>query len=146
MIHAKLPPRSMLRALPASDTGTLLPATYLHLRRVAARLTVDQVAERLAPRARDRAEATALIYLLETAGVRARHTETLVMLAKVFPFDPLVYRQLAEEPADRHPRVCRGCGCSHWDPCRAPFEEEGCAWATLTCCTRCAPEAGSATA
>lgn len=146
MIHYQLPPRSMAKGLPAPDTGALIPAAYLKLRRLAAGLSVEQVARRIAPRARDQAEATALIYLLETPGVRARHTETLIMLAKVFPFDPLVYRQLAEEPADRHPRVCRGCGCSHWDPCRAPFEEEKCAWATLTCCTRCAPEAGSASA
>lgn len=142
MIHFELPPRSMAKA-PAAP-GALSPAAYLHLRRVAAGLSVDQVAERLAPRARDRAEATALIYLLETAGVRARHAETLHMLRAIFPLDPEVYRQLAEDPAERHPRICRSCGSSHWDPCTAG--DECCAWATLTCCTRCARQTGSAAA
>jgi hypothetical protein len=31
--------------------------------------------------------------------------------------------------------VCRGCGCSHLDPC-----EEGCGWAADNLCTACAPD------
>ncbi|WCM29216.1 hypothetical protein NDN01_10155 [Sphingomonas sp. QA11] len=115
-------------------------AGYIRLRRLSAGFTVEQVAERLAPRMRDRSEAIALIRMLETDGARARHNATLSALARVFPFDLAVYRQLLDEPADRHPAICRGCGCTHWDPCED--QQRMCGWATPDQCTRCATRDG----
>lgn len=119
----------------------LSPAEYLRLRREAAKLSIADVAARIAPDSALRGEAAAFLRLIETPGARVSRNDTLLRLEAVFPFDPSVYSQLCDEPADRHPQVCRGCGCSHWDPCdtdgRGP-----CAWSSASTCTRCAPEGG----
>ena len=78
--------------------------------------------------------------MLETDGVRAKHEVTLALLGRAFPFDRAVYRQLLEEPADRHPPICRGCGCTHWDPCENAHGY--CSWATADQCTHCAQRDG----
>lgn len=138
MLHAHplfgrpVPPPPVTPSLLAPFT----PASYLRLRRSAAKLSVDQVAERLTSKDRDQAEIRALVRLLETPGVVARHVATLDLLREAFPFDPDVYRQLAAEPAVRHPRICRGCGCSQWDPCEHA-QHGPCAWAGTEICTRC---------
>lgn len=129
--HASRPART------ASAAAPLTPAAYLRLRRHAAGLSVEDVARVIAPRERDRAEAAALVRTLETDGCRARHTRTLRELRRAFRFDANVYRQLCEEPANRHPRICRDCGCSHYDPCE-DFEHGGaCGWAEPERCTSC---------
>jgi hypothetical protein len=136
MMH--LPKSSFVQrtALAADTLLPLKPAHYLQLRREAASLSIDDVAAALAPRIFDRPAAAGLVRMLETPGFTARYSRTLQRLAKIFPFDPGVYRQLADEPADRHPRVCRSCGCSHWDP--NPGDTMGnCLWQTPTMCTRC---------
>ncbi|SDA21735.1 hypothetical protein [Sphingomonas sp. NFR15] len=119
----------------------MTPWRYLKLRRLAAGLTIERLAESITPRGRDRRKTVALIALLETEGAHARNDLTLRALANAFPFDPLVYRQLAEEPADRHPRVCGTCGCSHWDPCES--EAGCCAWTAPDQCSRCAGNDGA---
>lgn len=116
--------------------GPLSPAAYLKLRRLAAGLTVEGLAELIAPRHTDRSEARALVRCLETEGVRARNRETIDLLADHFRIDPDVYHQLATEPPSRHPLICRGCGCSEYDPCSGP--KGVCGWASLRACTRCA--------
>lgn len=136
MIHFALPTTRARRSAVAAVLAPLTPAAYLTLRREAAGLTIAQVAERIAPRLQDRVDAALLIDMLETPGCKARDRDTINRLRAVFPFDPDVYFQLATEPADRHPRVCRGCGCSHWDPCDGP--DGTCAWSTDASCTRCA--------
>lgn len=125
--------------------GPLTAGRYLKLRRQAAFLSVDQVAERLAPAERDRADAAALVRMLETDGARARHDGTLAVLGRIFRFDIAVYRQLCDTPVDRHPMICRGCGCSKDDPCLA----EGSAWDCCHFvspfeCTRCSDGAAQA--
>jgi len=141
MLHAfprtfDLPERCADRA----RSAVLPPLTapdYLRLRRKAAGLSVAAVAKRLyeAHRAARHAMtvewATSVVTLLETRGTTARYAEALDALRAVFPFNPDVYRQLAADPVDQHPRVCRGCGCSAWDD--AGFE----GWATPNSCTRC---------
>ncbi|USU08923.1 hypothetical protein NF700_00940 [Sphingomonadaceae bacterium OTU29MARTA1] len=122
----------------AADSAPLTPAAYLRLRREAAGLTERRVAGMLARKAEDVTPAFYLVHVLETPGNVARKAETLESLRDVFPFDPDVYRQLATEPAHLHPRICRGCGCSHWDPCGDG--QDACAWATDTACTRCLPD------
>lgn len=111
------------------------PAAYLRLRRGAERLTLEQAAERIATRGTDRAELVALMRLLEREGVVARDRATIQLLTLAYPLDVDVYFQLATEPADRHPSICRGCGCSEYDPCQR--ERGPCAWAGQNICTRC---------
>lgn len=125
--------------VPLAAPATISAPRYLQLRRLAAGLTVAQVGERIAPRLRDRAAAVALVALLETEGACARHDTTLSALGDVFAFDPLVYRQLSEAPADRHPLICASCGCSHWDPCER--EDGCCSWAAPDQCSHCAASA-----
>ena len=126
------------RAATAS-AAPLTSAAYVRLRREAAGLSIKEVAGMLARNADEVAPALDLIYALETPGNTARRPETLEALRSIFPFDPDVYRQLATDPADSHPRICRGCGCSHWDPCTSD-EHGACAWATDTACTACLPD------
>jgi hypothetical protein len=121
------------------DPAPLTPAAYLRLRREAVALSQRVVAGMLARTADEVGPALDLIEVLETPGNTARRPETLESLRAVFSFDPDVYRQLATEPAELHPRVCRGCGCSEWDPCVG--DHDACAWATDTACTRCLPDA-----
>jgi len=121
------------------STAPVTPAAYLRLRREAAGLSVRTVAGMLARNANDVAHALDLINALETPGNTARRPETLENLRDVFPFDPDVYRQLATAAADQHPRICRGCGCSQWDPCGN--SHNACAWATDKACTVCLPDA-----
>ncbi len=117
----------------------LTAADYLRLRREAAKLSITQVADALSISGAVRGEVSGFLRLIETSGARVTRTDTLLRLQAIFPFDPAVYGQLIDEPADRHPQICRGCGCSHWDPC----DQDGlgpCAWSTPTSCTRCVPE------
>ena len=105
------------RPRPVATTRAPHPSRYIQLRRRAAGLSIDQVAERLASAERDRIEIRALIRLLETPGTVARHRLTIDTLASAFPLDPDVYRQLATAPADRQHAICGACGCSANDPC-----------------------------
>lgn len=122
-------------APPAFAYDPLTPAAYLRLCREAAGLSRHTVAVLLAPRPGHLMQATDLLDMLEIPGNVARKDETLERLRVAFPFDPDVYRQLASEPAERHPRVCRGCAASAWNV----REEKGpLRWATDHACTRCA--------
>lgn len=147
MLHTPSFGRAVPRPVPQTATalGPLTPQAYLALRRRAARLSVDDAASliventtspRFMPRSERLAEARALIRQLETPGILARHVTTVDLLAAAFPLDSNVYYQLAHEPADRRPAVCRGCGCSQWDPCDRGADG-ACAWASADLCTRC---------
>lgn len=127
----------------AVPLSPVTPPQYLKLRRQAAGLSILQVAERIAPTARDRSEAIALVTMLEQPGTTARRTETLSAFQSAFPFDPDVYQQLVNDPPAWHPAICRSCGCSQWDPCCS--DDACCAWAEPGRCTRCA-DAGIAAA
>ena len=136
MIHFALPTE---RCRPSpSLLSPLSPAGYLQLRRKAAGLSVDTVARRIS--ANNQAEAKALVCLLESEGTRARYRETIDAFADAFPIDADVYMQLRDAPADQHPRICRGCGCSEWDPCVAGDGTPTCSWHGLATCTRCVGE------
>ncbi|RXD05382.1 hypothetical protein EQZ23_09900 [Sphingomonas sp. UV9] len=136
MIHFAMPAE---RSRPAP---LLLPplslAGYLKLRRKAAGLSVDAVAQRIS--ANNQSEARALVCLLETEGTKACYRETIDAFADAFPIDADVYLQLRDTPADQHPRICRGCGCSEWDPCVAGDGSHSCAWHGVATCTRCVGE------
>lgn len=140
MIHFTLPPRDQRRkglfeSVVAELGAPVTPAAYLKLRRRAAGLSVAQLAARIAPEVERSAEAVDLLYVLETPGCRARHRATIETIATVLPMDPDVYFQLADEPAERHPHVCRGCGCSAFDPCCG--SRGVCGWTDTGLCSRC---------
>ncbi|TPG14386.1 hypothetical protein [Sphingomonas oligophenolica] len=138
MIHFSLPASGTRAAAAAPDVlPPISPAHYLRLRRKAAGLTIAQVADRLG-NPLDRDHARALLALLETEGSAARHRLTLDGLRAVFPFDPDVYVQLRDDDPATHPRICRGCGCSEWDPCVRADEAEHCAWVSRASCSVCA--------
>jgi hypothetical protein len=103
--------------LPRAANSVLPPLTaadYLRLRREAAGITIEQAAARIAPR--DMVDiAERLLRDLARPGTVARFTHTLLRISYAFPFDLGVYRLLAEQPADRHPSVCRGCGATAAD-------------------------------
>jgi hypothetical protein len=130
MMHSPILPTT---APPADEAPRLRPAAYLRLRREAAGLSVEDVATMLAPTFTDRATARAFVRLLEVDLVVARKARPIERLAACYPLDPAVYYQLAG-PAP-HPQVCRGCGCSQWDPCHG--EQSGpCSWLTDTRCSQ----------
>lgn len=127
---------------PAPDAPLMPPLTaadYLRLRRQAAKVSIADVATLMSTEGVKRSETIAFLRLIETPGARVSRTDTLLRLQRAYPFDPAVYGQLCDEPADRHPQICRGCGCSHWDPCDVDGSGP-CAWSTPSACTNCVPE------
>ena len=130
------------RELVTSTTfAPLTAADYLRLRREDKGLKIADVARIIARKPEDVAEATELVRMLEQPGKSARRHETLYALQRAFPFDQAVYGQLKSElDAKKHPRVCRGCGCSDWDT--DDTHAVRFAWASDHACVRCAGPAG----
>jgi hypothetical protein len=120
----------------------LKPWEYLRLRRMTSGKSIEQVARELYRSLSMRAGAVELVRLLETPGWRAKDGRTIAKLATIFPFDPGVYRQLADRdlPPEEHPPVCRGCGSSYWDRQRGPTEARV-EWAASGLCSGCDAEA-----
>ncbi|RXD05543.1 hypothetical protein EQZ23_10820 [Sphingomonas sp. UV9] len=136
MINFALPIDQSRFATPVASP--LSPASYLQLRRKAAGLSVDEVARRISTT--NQSEVRALVCLLETQGSSAKYRETIDGFADAFPIDADVYMQLRDTPADQHPRICRGCGCSEYDPCVSADGAQSCAWQGVNTCTRCVGE------
>lgn len=151
MLHV---PQFLATRTPPPVAGVKLPpiapAEYLALRRAASGLPLDQVAERILAsysgrgarsvkklgKTAARAEIITLLRLAERRGVVVRDKEALDRLRRGYDFDPHVYRQLAMAPAKRHPRICRGCGCSDHDPCHSA-NMNPCRWTAPATCSRC---------
>ncbi len=143
---------------PANDHPTapaLTPSAYLTLRRKAAGYTIEQLAKALVMvglHGRDRPNLEELralqhrtrdqVALFERPGALIRTIDTLHLIESVMPFDPAVYRQLADAPADRHPRICRSCGCSGHDPCIT--DNHVCEWVSDEACSHCVDRAAGA--
>lgn len=120
------------------------PGAYLQLRRMAAGLTIDEVAAMIAYRAPDGpggpSSPTAPVLAgvahalrLVEAAERGLIPAVVLRLSGAFPFDRAVYDQLvllAADPASDLPRpmICGGCGCTWFDPCDHPTQGL-CAWA-----------------
>jgi hypothetical protein len=106
------------------------PWDYVTMRRRAAGLSIEQVAQALGGRAYERH-----LRMLETTGMRVR---ILADLDKVLPFSEDVYRQLADLPVHQHPRLCHGCG---WDAGSTlpDFRDGYITWSRVNdaICTRC---------
>lgn len=79
----------------------------------------------------------AMVHLLETEGTAARYRETMEAFARAMPIDVDVYLQLRDTPADRHPRICRGCACSDHDACVSADGAHRCSWSGSAICSRC---------
>lgn len=124
----------------------ILPGAYLTLRRVAAGLTIADVAERIGTDPRlgeiDRCQ---LITQIE-ADARGATIHTLTALRRAYPFSVDVLSQLARladgEPF-RAPQLCRVCGCSEFDAC-ADRSGYGCWWVERDLCSSCASAADRA--
>ncbi|WP_449471962.1 hypothetical protein [Sphingobium chungangianum] len=97
----------MLHAdLSRSDAGTpiIQPWDYVAMRRRAAGLSIEQVANALGGKAYERH-----LRKLELPGVRIK---IVANLSAAMFFSENVYRQLADLPPHQHPRLCGSCG---WD-------------------------------
>lgn len=156
-----IPARQSGKPHVASLAQALKPGTYLALRRQAAGYSVDAfaralllVAEHYAParpaihgrvpaarptldesRARFR-KMRDTVTLLESPNGRTNDADLLWAIASLFPFNRAVYHQLATAPANRHPRVCRGCGCSDHDAC-VDIQDHVCSLLTPDLCSHC---------
>lgn len=146
MLHALTSRRTdksaLAPALASAVAEVMTPSLYLRLRREAAGLSRTQVAQRLydirikrvfgdrRPRRLydSPAQALATVQQLETPGAYAKYRPMIDFLGGIVPLDVDVYHQLRDEPADRHPLVCRGCGCSTDDAC-----ENACTLAGAVC-------------
>jgi len=106
------------------------PWDYVAMRRKAAGLSIEQVAQSLGGRAYERH-----LRLLETTGIRV---SIIADLNVALPFSEDVYRQLADLPPHQHPRLCQRCGRDeHTDP---PDRADGLtSWSRedSAICTRC---------
>jgi hypothetical protein len=125
------PPPAADQTVSIAAALPITPSAYLRLRREAASLSRMQVAHRLhaikikrfhgdrRPRRLFESveQALATIEQLECPGARARYRPVIDVIGGIFPLDADVYHQLADEPADRHPAICRSCGCSAHDAC-----------------------------
>jgi transcriptional regulator with XRE-family HTH domain len=121
-----------------TDTRTaaapMSPGTYLRKRRIAAGLSIEQLAALIAAAPRQVIAARGEIEAMERDALRAGAAEALIRrLRNFFPFDGEILatlRLLAADPESSLPRpmVCRRCACSWHDPCLD--EARGsCAWA-----------------
>lgn len=141
MIVFSPPPRSKTPGVERL-VAPMTAACYMRLRRAASGMSRRDLAYRLSSAVRPHYlvsaaaqipaldEAMALIDMLETDGARARYRWTLEAIAWFIPLDVDVYQQLAAEPDDRHPQVCRGCGCTEGDIA-------GTGWAVSNLCVPC---------
>lgn len=156
MLHHRLPGVATGPARPLGPPalfvgGAMTPAAYLRLRRAAAGLSVRDAAQAVVDAwaatkqpgvitpGQMRDQVRGWIELLETPGYTAKSDHVIRPLLAAFPLDLAVYAQLRDEPADRHPRICRGCGCSQNDACRNDEHGLGCGWAGDDLCTACVP-------
>lgn len=128
------------------------PGAYLDRRRVAAGLTREQVADRLAALPYAIVAATPAHIALLTDRLAAAELEgqhftqpQAALLRQIFRFDVDVYLQLIDLQAAGPgsglpvPHVCTSCACSWWMAC---VDDTGpCAWsdADPNRCTHCAP-------
>ena len=113
----------------------MTPGSYIRLRRIAAGLSLGEAARQLAAMQLGlvRLDRRKLLDELE----RIEADEAALTLAQA------VYSRLLSRGALPLPQICRGCGCSWFDPClpdpairgeRAP----ACHWAETDLCSACA--------
>lgn len=118
----------LLRSTTAAPV--IQPWDYVSLRRKAAGLSIEQLANTLGGKVYERH-----LRAIETPGLRFQQ---IAALEHAIPFSTDVYRQLADLPPHQHPRLCRACG---WDGHTVqPDRQDGLTtWSRMddTLCTRC---------
>jgi len=87
-----------------ASAPVIQPWDYVAMRRNAAGLSIEQVAQALGGRAYERH-----LRMMETPGMRL---QIVADLNVALPFSEDVYRQLADLPPHQHPKLCLRCG---WD-------------------------------
>ncbi|HEX8224492.1 MAG TPA: hypothetical protein VF605_11810 [Allosphingosinicella sp.] len=109
----------------------MTPGAYIRLRREAAGLTAAGVEAELGDSV---TQLGAALEFLEADRVKATYADAR-LLGRVFPISPAIVSELG---CGTSPAICRGCGCSEFDPC----DEGGraCAWAEPDLCTSCLPD------
>ena len=101
---------------PAAN-GPVRPWDYVRMCREAAGLTIAQAAKPHWHNPEHRADVERITAEIERPGVILRKDYLVDGIRRSLPaFDPDLYRTLRDEPADRHPSICRGCGCTPWNP------------------------------
>lgn len=102
-----------ITAQPAPALPPMAPWDYLRLRREAAGLTIAQAGRAFWANPAHREDVERNLRGFEHPGVVMKPwvAETI---NRAFPFDPAVYRQLAEDPAHQHPDLCRSCAWDQW--------------------------------
>lgn len=105
---------------PLQAVEPLTAGTYLALRRIAAGLSIAQVAEALESRAAHRPAIAEQLRLAERPGAIITDRAAVFRLRNVVPFDIGVYQQLAHDAPNRHPRICRVCAGAGAHPCSCP--------------------------
>lgn len=119
-----------------ASVPVIQPWDYVTMRRKAAGLTIQQVAQALGGRAYERH-----LRMLETPNIRL---PIVADLNVALPFSGDVYRQLADLPPHQHPCLCQSCG---WDE-RTDVPDLGdgfTVWSREddTICTRCEQKAAA---
>lgn len=121
----------------------MTPGTYLRKRRVAAGLTIIDLAAMVHTNPRwGGVDKAAWIDRIER-DIAALSPDVIATLADAFRFSRRVLEQLitirsfGPDAIDEPLRLCLTCGCSQFDPC---FDgHASCAWAGPDLCTACAP-------
>ena len=118
------------------------PGQYLKLRRVAAGLTLMDVAAMVSTNPRyGEIDKVAWIDRIER-DIAALSPDVIATLSDAFRFSRQVLLQLITlrsygPDAGEEPRICHLCGCTERDACLDPATGETCAWSGADTCTAC---------
>ena len=118
------------------------PGQYLKLRRVAAGLTLMDVAAMVSTNPRyGEIDKVAWIDRIER-DIAALSPDVIATLSDAFRFSRQVLLQLITlrsygPDAGEEPRICHLCGCTERDACLDPATGTGCAWSGADTCTAC---------
>ncbi|MFD1103691.1 helix-turn-helix domain-containing protein [Sphingobium olei] len=120
----------------------MTPGTYLKLRRVAAGLTLMDVAAMVSTNPRyGEIDKVAWIDRIER-DIAALSPDVIATLADAFRFSRQVLLRLITlrsygPDAGEEPRICHLCGCTEHDACLDQATGHGCAWSGPDTCTSC---------
>ncbi|BBF70218.1 helix-turn-helix domain-containing protein [Sphingomonas bisphenolicum] len=123
----------------------MTPGTYLQKRRIAADLSIMDVAAMVHTNPRlGGIDKVAWIDRIEK-DIAALSPDVIATLADAFRFSRTILLQLitirsfGPDAVDPEPRICIICGCSQNDACVDPAADTGCAWSDRCAdlCTAC---------
>jgi hypothetical protein len=122
-------------AAPQPMMPLVMPWDYVRMRRLAAGLSIQQASRPFWHRPEHRADVERNMAQIETVGFRVKR---LWDMSRAFRLNLTVYRQLCDNPAHMHPRLCLACG---WDEWSTQTDNEGfdCTWSAHDpeICTLC---------